>query len=80
MTHLEITWTTNDPQLETLLRSVAKMPTYSSERLAAEAALCNFHAQWCHTRIGRSEAEKAMSERNRRAAQARVAKTKGGAS
>lgn len=76
-THLEISWSTDDPQLQTLLRTVAKLPVYSSERLAAEAALCSFHAQWCHTRIGRAEAEQAMADRNRRAARARVAKTQG---
>lgn len=64
-------WSSSDPRLAAMLRSIAELPEWSEERLAAEAALHTFQAQLAHERIGRIRLERAQAERNRRAARAR---------
>jgi len=72
MSHIEMTWTSDDPTIAQLLADTEKLPRHDPTRLATEAALCEWHARRCWQQIGEQEgyhrAENAVSARNSRAA------------
>lgn len=66
MAELIIEWSSADPKLAALLRSVADL--HGPARWAAEAALHTFQAQQCNALIGAYEANRRDSERRSRRA------------
>lgn len=68
MARLVTEWSTNDPGLANMLRSIAEFPEYSIERMELEAALHAWQAGHLNREIGQMRAEQTQSARNRRAA------------
>lgn len=72
MARLITEWSSDDPGLADMLRSIAEVPEHSTARLELEAALHTWQAGWLHRQIGALRAEETQSARNRRNAQGRT--------
>ena len=71
MPRLITEWSTDDPGLAEMLRSIAEFPEYSVERIELEAVLHSWQASHLYRLLGEMRAERTQSARNRRNARRR---------
>lgn len=76
MTHMELTFNTDDPGLAKRLAEIDKMPRVAPARLRIEAALCQWWANRCLEQAGAIEARDRADRRKTELARATRARNR----